>query len=191
MKKEYWKPVVGYEGLYEVSNWGRVKSLKRLVKTHNKWGECYITINEKILKKRIDKYGYERVMLYKHGKSKLKQVHRLVAEAFIDNPDNLPCVNHKDENKLNNNVDNLEFCSVLYNNTYNERHKKIAGKNINGKKSKPVLQYNLDGTFVREWPSTMECERNGYNNTGISQCCLGKLKTYKGFIWKYKNEEDN
>ena len=186
MKKEYWKPVVGYEGLYEVSNWGRVKSLKKLVKSHNKWGECYITINEKILKKRIDKYGYERVMLYKHGKSKLKQVHRLVAEAFIDNPDNLPQVNHKDEDKLNNNVDNLEFCSVLYNNTYNERHKKIAEKNINGKKSKPVLQYDLEGNFIKEWKSVAECGRNGYNYGNVAACCRGELKTYKGFIWRYK-----
>ena len=177
MKKEYWKPVVGYEGLYEVSNWGRVKSLKRLVKTHNKWGECYITINEKILKKRIDKYGYERVMLYKHGKSKLKQVHRLVAEVFIDNPDNLPCVNHKDENKLNNNVDNLEWCTHEYNINYGTRTERC---------SKPVLQYTLDGEFVREWPSTMECGRNGFNPRHVGDCCRGERKTHKGYIWRYK-----
>ena len=173
MKKEYWKPVVGYEGLYEVSNWGRVKSLK--------FGK------EKILKQSI-RHGYYSVGLSKNGIVKTYQVHRLVAEAFIDNTDNLTQVNHKDENKLNNNVDNLEWCSVLYNNTYNERHKKIAEKNINGKKSKPVLQYTLDGEFVREWESTREAGRNGYQQICISKCCRGINKQHKGFIWKYKED---
>ena len=177
MKKEYWKPVVGYEGLYEISNWGRVKSLKRLVKIHNKWGECYITINEKILKKRIDKYGYERVMLCKHGKSKLKQVHRLVAEAFIPNPYNLPQVNHKDEDKQNNHYLNLEWCTHEYNVNYGTRTERC---------SKPVLQYTLDGELIKEWPSTIECGRNGYNYGCVAACCRGELKKYKNFIWKYK-----
>ena len=174
MKKEYWKPVVGYEGLYEVSNWGRVKSIK--------FGK------ERILKQYI-RCGYYIVSLWKNGKGKSYSVHRLVAEAFLEIPEELRHlegtrylqVNHKDEDKNNNNVDNLEWCDAKYNTNFGtciERRSK--------KKSKPVLQYNLDGTFVREWPSTMECERNGYNNTCISKCCLGNLKTYRGFIWKYK-----
>lgn len=176
MKKEYWKPVVGYEGLYEVSNFGRVKSLK--------FGK------ERILKQKI-RGGYYSVGLSKNGIVKTYQVHRLVAEAFIDNTDNLPQVNHKDENKLNNSVDNLEWCDAQYNCNYGTRTERLSKSQINGKRSKIVIQYNLDGTFVREWPSTMECERNGYKNTGISKCCNGKRKTAKGFIWAYKNEEDN
>ena len=171
MKKEYWKPVVGYEGLYEVSNWGRVKSIK--------FGK------EIILKQKI-KGGYYYVCLYKNGIVKTYLVHRLVAQAFLPNPDNLPQVNHKDENKTNNSVDNLEWCDAKYNRNYGTINERLSKSLINGKCSKIVIQYNLDGTFVREWPSTMECERNGYNNTCISKCCLGKRKTYRGFIWRYK-----
>ena len=171
--KEIWKDIKDYEGHYQVSNLSRVKSIK--------FGK------EIILKQNIRR-GYYYVCLSKNGIAKNYFVHRLVAQAFIDNTDNLPCVNHKDEDKLNNNVDNLEFCSVLYNNTYNERHKKIAEKNINGKKSKPVLQYTLDGVFVKEWESTREAGRNGYQQICISKCCRGINKQHKGFIWKYKED---
>lgn len=166
MKKEYWKPVVGYEGHYQVSNFGRVKSIK--------FGK------EIILKQNI-RGGYYIVNLSKNGIVKTYLVHRLVAEAFIDNTDNLPQVNHKDENKLNNNVDNLEWCTHEYNINYGTRNKKASKK-----LSKPVLQYTLDGEFVREWKSTIECGRNGYDQGHVAACCRGKLKTYKGFIWEYK-----
>ena len=166
MIKEYWKPVVGYEGLYMVSNWGRVKSMN-----YNHSGK------ERILKLIPNRYGYLYVNLYKNNIKKKYLVHRLVAEAFIDNPDNLPQVNHRDENKLNNNVDNLEWCTNEYNINYGTRNERC---------SKPVLQYTLDGEFVREWPSTMECERNGFNRGNIWMCCQGKLKKYKGYIWKFK-----
>ena len=172
MKKEYWKPVVGYEGLYEVSNFGRVKSLK--------FGK------EKILKPVTNTFGYLQVTLCKNNKKKLVTVHRLVAEAFLPNPHNYSCVNHKDENKQNNNVSNLEWCSAQYNNTYGTRIERVAEKTTNGKCSKPVLQYTLDGEFVREWPSTMECCRNGYNYGHVAECCRGERKTHKGFIWEYK-----
>ena len=183
MIKEYWKPVVGYEGLYMVSNCGRVKSFDRWVKGRN--GSVRF-IKGRILKPTTNLYGYLFVKLCKDGKVKPFTVHRLVAEAFLPNPDNLPCVNHKDENKQNNNVSNLEWCSAQYNNTYGTRIERVAEKTTNGKLSKPVLQYTLNGEFVREWESIAECDRNGYNQGNVYACCQGKQKTHKGYIWKYK-----
>ena len=162
MKEEYWKPVVGYEGHYQVSNFGRVKSIK--------FGK------EIILKQKI-KGGYYHVGLSKNGIVKTYLVHRLVAEAFIPNPNNLPQINHKDECKTNNIVSNLEWCDRKYNINYGTRTEKY---------SKKVYQYTLDGKFVKEWKSTAECGRNGYNHRNVAACCRGELKKYKDFIWKYK-----
>ena len=179
MKKEYlneiWKPIKGYEGLYEVSNLGRVKSL-----VNNK-GQY----REKILKHNI-RNGYPSVTLCKNKKLKSFAIHRLVAEAFLPNPDNLPCVNHKDENRLNNFVDNLEWCTYSYNVNYGTGLKR---RSIT--QSKPVLQYDKNGNFIKEWQSTMECGRNGYCQVHVSECCRGKRKYHKDCIWRYKNEEDN
>lgn len=182
--KEEWRPVVGYEGLYEVSNLGRVKSLDRVVTGKN--GGQY-PFKGKILKQRNDKDGYLTVYLCGNGKDKLKKVHRLVGETFLPNTDNLPVINHKDENKLNNCVDNLEWCTVCYNNTYGTRTEKISRKLINGKKSKQVYQYNLEGELVNIWPSINETGRNGFNIGCVNGCCLGKknYKTHKKYIWRY------
>ena len=133
--------------------------------------------------------GYYYVCLSKNGIVKNYFVHRLVAEVFLPNPDNLPCVNHKDEDKSNNNVDNLEWCTHEYNINYGTRNKRIGKSNTNGKRSKPVLQYTLDGQFVKEWSSIMECKRNGYNHGHIIECCRKNRKTHKGFIWRYKDEQ--
>lgn len=159
---EIWEDKKDYEGHYQVSNFGRVKSIK--------FGK------ERILKQHI-RGGYYSVGLSKNGIVKTYLVHRLVAEAFLDNPDNLPYVNHKDECKTNNNVDNLEWCTHEYNINYGTRTERC---------SKPVLQYTLDGEFVREWPSARECGRNGYHQGHIAECCRGERKTHEGFIWKYK-----
>lgn len=186
MKKEYWKPVVGYEGLYEVSNWGRVKSLDRLIE-HYPSGK---SLRKGVFKKLFDDgHGYKQVVLCKDGKLKTHKVHRLVAEAFLPNPNNYPCVNHKDENRLNNNVNNLEWCTYTYNNNYGTRLNKVSKKIINGKLSKPVIQYTLDGQFVKEWESIHETGRNGYNYKLVYACISGKQKTHKGFIWKYKEDK--
>ena len=167
MMEEIWKDVVGYEGLYEVSNLGRVRR------------------DGKILKPTKIKNGYLYVGLHKNGIQKTVRVHRLVASAFIPNPQNLPCVNHKDEDKTNNAVDNLEWCTSQYNANYGTRNERVAEK-----LSKPILQYDLNGNFIREWPSASKVEEEtGISNGNISMCCLGRygFKTAGGFVWRYKN----
>ena len=177
MKKEYineiWKPIKGYEGLYEVSNFGRIRSLDRWC-SHRRGKQLK---KGKILKTRQTWDGYLIVNLYKAGRIKTVKVHRLVAEVFLPNPNNYKEVNHKDECKTNNIVSNLEWCDRKYNINYGTRTEKC---------SKKVYQYTLDGKFVKEWKSTAECCRNGYNQGNVAACCLGKLKTYKGFLWEYK-----
>ena len=183
MKKEFWKNIKDYENLYQGSNLGRVRSFDRWVKSKN--GSLRFC-KGRILKPGTNKDGYLQVDLWKNNKRKNFLVHRLVAQAFLDNPNNLPEVNHKDENKLNNSVENLEWCDRKYNCNYGTRNERQKKKQLNDiKKSKPVLQYDLEGNFIREWESTMECGRNGYNQGHVAECCQGKRKTHKGFIWRY------
>ena len=178
---EIWKPIEGFEELYHVSNYGRVKSTI----PHN-------GTNERILKPHSVGRGYLQIGLHKEGKTYDKLIHRLVAEAFIDNPNNLPCVNHKDENKGNNHVQNLEWVSYKENDNYGTRNKRNAEARINHPNmSKIVLQYSLDGTFIKEYHSVQEVERQlGFNQGNIASCCRGntRLKTYKGFKWLYKED---
>ena len=177
--KEEWKDVENYEGIYQVSNLGRVKSLK-----YDK---------EKILSQYESKSGYLYVGLCKDNKMKNFRVHRLVANAFIPNPNNYQCVNHKDENKTNNCVDNLEWCDAKYNINYgtcinrrvaNTNYKAISRK-VAEKLSRQVYQYTKDGTLVAIWESTRECGRNGFDHNHVSDCCLGKRKSHQGYIWSY------
>lgn len=176
-KNEVWIPVVGYEGLYEISSFGNVRSLGN--------GGTYKT--QRIMKQFKNTWGYLCVGLCKNGKSKHYQVHRLVAIAFIENPENFPQVNHKDENISNNNVNNLEWCSAKYNINYGTCIKRSSEKQINGKKSKQVLQFTKTGEFIAEFPSTREVKRQlGFLSGNISRCCHGKLKYAYGYVWKYK-----
>lgn len=181
-EKEKWLPVVGYESLYEVSNFGNVRRLPT------------IQINSRGIKRKLKghivpiykKARYLYCDLTNNGITKHYRVHILVAKSFIPNPNDLPEVNHKDENKLNNNVDNLEWCDRIYNANYGNATKKIA-KAL----GKPVLQYDLFGNLKNEYPSISECCRiNGYNMSFISNCCNGKYKRAYGFIWKFKKLEN-
>lgn len=161
--KEIWKDIKGYEGIYQVSDLGRVRSLK--------FGK------ERILVGRKDSDGYLRVGLCKDGKEKTCRVHRLVAEAFIPNPDGLPQVNHKDERKSNNVASNLEWCDCKYNINYGMRTERI---------SKTVYQYTLDSSLVGSYPSVREAgRRTGYSKSHISDCCRGERKQAYGFVWSY------
>lgn len=173
---EEWRDIKGheglYQGLYQVSNTGKVRSFQ---------GKC------DFLKLFEDRGGYFRVYLYdREGNRKGHFIHRLVAEAFIPNTENKPCINHIDEDKSNNRVDNLEWCDHTYNNNYGKRIEKMVEKLTNGPKSTPVLQLTKTGEVVREWPSMSECERNGFLQGNIWKCCNGERHTHRGFMWKYK-----
>lgn len=175
--EEFWKDIEGYEGLYQVSNFGRVKSLERLVKSNN---NNYRIVKEKILKQNQDKDGYRIISLNKNNKGKSYRLHRLVAEAFIPNPNNYLVVNHKDENKENNYVDNLEWCTIHYNNIYGHRIEK-AKKN----KNIPLKQCDLFGNIVNIWNSATEvCNVLGYDISSIRKCCNKKRLTAYGFKWE-------
>lgn len=156
MEQEIWKPVVGYEGLYEVSNLGRVYSVKKSV-----------------MMKFYDHHGYSRLKLTKDKKEIDFAVHRLVADAFIPNPENLPFINHKDYNRSNNVVSNLEWCTAWYNSNYS-----IA---------KPVAQYTTDGKLVAIYLSAREAaKRTGIDASTIGCIVTGiKGNTGGGFVWKF------
>ena len=177
MKNEEWRDVVGYEGLYQVSDQGRVKSLERKVP---KWdGER--TVKERILKPSTDHYGYLMVNLCAGGKRKMFFVHRLVCTAFHDNPENKLDVNHINENKTDNRACNLEWSTRRDNCNHGSRNKRMAKT-----KSKPIGQYTLDGKPIKVWQSAMEAERQaGFNHGNICNVANGKNKTAYGFIWKY------
>ena len=169
---EIWKDVKGYEGLYQVSNLGNIKSFHK-----RSYGN--------LLKLPIKK-GYFQVGLRKNGIRKYYQVHRLVAEAFIENKQNLPQVNHKDENKLNNDVNNLEWCTVSYNNCYGTRLERVY---FNNKSRKPVIYFNLKDNSTREFTSVMQASREtGINASSICHSCRNKDNMPRKYVWRYKSE---
>lgn len=129
--------------------------------------------------------GYLGLGLSKNGIQKNFLVHRLVAEAFIPNPDNKPQVNHKSEEKWLNTVDNLEWATCEENNNWGTRNKRISKTMTNGLLSQPVKQMTLDGTLVAIWPSLAEAARNGFSHQNISSCCNGKRNSHKGFLWEF------
>lgn len=167
--KEIWKPIKGFEGYYEVSTNGRVRSVDRIIHYSN--GKV-VYYQGKIISQ-SNRVGYLRVDLNKDGKHKSYNVHRLVAEAFLENPNNLQCVNHKDENKQNNNINNLEWCSSSYNNSYGTRLKRLSKSLTNNpKKSRPIHLW-CNGEFVGIFPSMREAQRL-YDISNLSNLLKGK-----------------
>ena len=172
MKGEIWKDVKDYEGLYQVSNMGRVKSLN-----YNKTGK------ERIMKSYDSGHGYLQVQLCKDGKGKCYYVHRLVATAFLENPEGYNEVNHLDEDKTNNCVENLEYCSRLYNINYGTRTEKTC---------KPVFSVNKESGLVTYWESASEASRQlNISQSHICACCQGKRNSAGNHIWFYADDDDN
>ena len=190
MQEEKWLPVVGYEGLYEVSEFGRIRSLFRY---------------KKILKWNIHhRTGYASVQLFRNKVGTRILVHRLVAMAFIDNPFAFPQVNHKDENKLNNAAENLEWTSVEENMRYGTRtsrqrastdysveERKMVARRNGQVVAKAILQIK-EGAVVAEYDSAKSASRKtGISHSHICECATGKSrKTAGGYEWKYKNRKE-
>lgn len=161
--KEVWKEIEGYDGKYQASNLGRIRKIE-------------------ILKQHDHNLGYKYVNITKDKQTKHIYVHRLIAQTFIPNLNNLEMVNHKDEDKTNNIPENLEWVTCKENNNYGTAPTRRAKT-----RSKPVLQYSLDGKFIKEWESAREVERVlGFSNVCINQCCNKKIKKSKGYMWKFK-----
>lgn len=183
---ELWKDIgecKGYEefkGLYEVSNLGRMRSKDRIVNYMNKGTRV---VKGKLLKICTYRSGYSYVGLSNAKLQKNILIHRAVALAFLSNPSNYPVVNHKDEDKSNNKVSNLEWCTVKYNTNYGTGIQRMR-KNL----SKPVAQYDKQGNLLHTYNSITEASRqfqSHYAFTGISKCCIGKLETSYGYVWKF------
>lgn len=188
--KEWWFNIKNYEGFYRVSNLGRVKSLEH--KVYSRWG-CYRTVRERI-KVPYKRGDYICVTLSKGQKKEGFSIHRLMMENIVPNPNNLPCINHKDEDKTNNfiyinddgsineELSNLEWCTHQYNLTYKDL-RKVAAQKL----SKPILQYTLEGEFVREWESARQVQKElGWSQGNIHMCLTGRRHKCHGFMWRYK-----
>lgn len=176
-EEEVWKDVKGFEGYYQVSNKGRVKSVDRVVSYENEFGTFDRKIQSRVLTT-AETTGYQIVSLYKNKKRKMKYVHRLVAEAFISNPNNLPMINHKDEDKINNIVNNLEWCTAAYNMEYNNLRNRNAVK-----QRKPVIGKHLETGEIIRYPSVTSATKDGYPS--VSFVLRGERKHSGGYTWRY------
>lgn len=170
MTNEVWKDIKGYEGLYQASSLGRIKSK--------------VQTKERILRGSVNNSGYRMVILCKNGIHKHALVHRLVADSFVPNPNGLPEVNHKDEFKLNNVASNLEWCDKKYNLNYGTYQLRKGASN-----GVCVNQYSTDGELIAKYKSIKEAaETNGFKSSPIQNCCCGRYKTSYGYIWRYPSK---
>lgn len=170
---EEWKDIPKFEGLYQASNLGKIKSLPKLI--NNRFKD--ISKAEKILKPSKAKNGYLRVVLVKNGTKKYMSVHRLIAITFLPNYFGLEQVNHKNKNKEDNRIENLEWCTNKYNTRYSV--------------AKKIEQYDLDGKYIKTWNCIRDVENElGIKNNNLNHCLKNKNKTAGGYIWRYANENN-
>lgn len=176
--EEVWKDIPGFEGWYQASNLGHIRSVDRQCNYKNTGGTA--THKGKVLSEKISNKGYKEVTLMINGKHYYKRVHQLIALTFIPNPNNYPHINHINENKLDNSVENLEWCTPQLN--IEAYHKSRVR----------IYQYSMDGRLIKIWNSLTKAAKNvNGDKTGIYHCCVGKLsngdlkKTYLGYIWSY------
>ena len=179
MINEVWKPIEGFEGKYEVSNLGNIKSLPR--------DYFYGKVKEETYLRLYKEYdGYLRVTLFKNGIRHRYHVHRLVAKTFVENPLNKPFVNHLNEIKDDNRAENLEWCTSKENSNWGACRNKISEK-----VSKPIKQYDALGKFIRDWKSITQASNSlGISISSLSECLHGRTNTSKGYKWRFANEVD-
>ena len=172
--EEVWKDIEGYEGLYQVSNLGRVKSLDRTI-AHKRFGQCK---RKGVILKQVERRGYLWVDLT--GKNKAVSVHRLVAEAFIPKLKGKNQVNHIDENRSNNRVDNLEWVTPYENMHHSDLQDRLP------RNRKAIRAYDKTGKLVFVFNSATEAERDGFSRMGIVNNLRGRAKSSGGYFWKYE-----
>lgn len=200
-ENEIWKPVIGYEGLYEVSNFGRARSLARTKSN----GKGIVNVPEKVLKPFPNTRGYLCIDLRRNGESHKKTLHRLIALAFIPNPDNKPCIDHIDTNKKNNNINNLRWCTILENRHNPISEVKFSKGGMRGKHhpeerkqrirdnqphSRVVLKFTNEGELIGEYPSVHAAARAIGTSQGNMSLICSKRKSLGGYLWKYKEDYD-
>lgn len=182
---EMWKAVPGYEGFYEVSSWGRIRSVDKVIIRRRV--NRRQSIKGKLLNPNKNDKGYNRIRLQAEGqRSKTFRMARLVALLFVPNPDNLPEVNHDDLNKDNDHYKNLSWSTRMDNMRHAFENRVIRRyKNELNVASKKVAQYDMAGKLIKLWPSMAEAKRSGFQASGICKVCKGEVKQHAGYIWKY------
>lgn len=187
LQGEEWRDVVGYEGIYKISSFGRIMSMSRIVK-YSTYTKCTFPC---LMSQHRKENGYFTIVLKGNGKRKWFSVHRLVAEAFIPNPNGYPCVDHKNDNPLDNRASNLQWCTHEFNNS-KEHHRLAESLSKRGKRlpsiQKPIVQLSKNGDFVRIYPSMTDADREGFQHSAIHRVIHNKLNSHRGFKWMYLSD---